>query len=175
MSDGRSWELKRVRTMANAISYSRIVLSAVLLFLPTFSPAFYLFYILTGLTDMLDGAVARNTGTVSKFGAVLDTVADFVFVLICLFKFLPIISIPFFVYVWIAVIALIRFINIVSGYILQKKFVTVHSFMNKITGAVLFIFPLTISIIDLKYSVIIVCIIATFSAIQEGHFIRTGR
>ena len=59
-------------------------------------------------------------------------------------------------------------------YIMQKKFVAVHTFMNKFTGAILFILPLTFPVIPLKYSGVAVCAIATFAAIQEGHFIRTG-
>ena len=160
--------------MANAISYSRIVSSIVLLFVPTFSPTFYLLYIFGGFTDILDGAIARKTYTASEFGAKLDTAADFVFVIICLIKFIPFIEIPAWLYVWIAIIALIKLLNIVSGYIMQKKFVAVHSIMNKTVGVVLFILPLTFSVIPLKYSGVAVCTIATFAAIQEGHFIRTG-
>ena len=160
--------------MANAISAGRIILSIVLLFVPTRSPAFYVFYILAGLTDMIDGAVARKTYTASEFGAKLDTAADIVFVIICLIKFVPCIIIPAWLYVWIAIIALIKLLNIVSGFIKQKKFVAVHSIMNKIVGVVLFILPLTFSVLPLKYSGAAVCAIATFAAIQEGHLIRTG-
>ena len=161
--------------MANTISYIRIILSATLLFSPVFSPAFYLLYTLSGFSDMIDGIVARKTNTVSSFGEKLDTAADFIFVAICLIKFIPAIQIPLWLYVWIAIIVLIKLINIVSGYIMQNKLVTVHSFMNKFTGVVLFVLPLTFWIIDLKYSGIAVCTIATFAALQEGHFIRSGR
>ena len=161
--------------MANTISYIRIILSATLLFFPVFSPAFYLLYTLSGFSDMIDGIVARKTNTVSSFGEKLDTAADFIFVAICLIKFIPAIQIPLWLYVWIAIIVLIKLINIVSGYIIQNKLATVHSFMNKFTGVVLFVLPLTFWIIDLKYSGIAVCTIATFAAVQEGHFIRMGR
>ena len=62
--------------MANLITGSRIVLSVALLF----CPVFFVLYIVAGITDMIDGAVARRTGTVSAFGARLDTVADIVLV-----------------------------------------------------------------------------------------------
>ncbi len=157
--------------MANTISYIRIILSAALLFFPVFSPAFYVIYISGGLTDILDGIVARKTNTVSSFGEKLDTTADFVFVTVCLIKFIPAVQIPVWLYVWIAIIALIKLISIVSGYIMHNKLVTVHSFMNKFTGVFLFILPLTFWIIDLKYSGIAACAIATFAALQEGHII----
>ena len=161
--------------MANTITFFRIAASIVLLFCPVFSPAFYVFYIAAGLSDMLDGFVARKTDTVSKLGARLDTMADFVFVVVCLIKLLPILSIPAWLYIWIGIIALIKVVNIVSGFAVQKRFVAVHSAMNKATGALLFLLPLTISTVPVKTSVIVVCAAATFAAIQEGYCIRTGR
>lgn len=56
-----------------------------------------------------------------------------------------------------------------------NKFPAVHSVMNKATGALLFLMPLTIPTVGLKYSAVVVCAAATFAAIQEGHFIRTER
>lgn len=161
--------------MANTITFFRIAASIVLLFCPVFSPAFYVFYIAAGLSDMLDGFVARKTNTASRFGARLDTMADFVFVVVCLIKLLPVLHIPAWLYAWIGIIALIKVVNIVSGFAVQKRFVAVHSAMNKATGALLFLLPLTISTVPVKTSVIVVCAAATFAAIQEGYCIRTGR
>ena len=161
--------------MANIITIVRILCSIAILFCNVFSSAFYSLYITAGLTDMIDGWVARKTNTVSEFGAKLDTMADIVFVIVCLFRLLPVMDIPVWLYVWVGVIALIKVINIVSGFVVQKQFVAVHSVMNKVTGALLFLLPLTLSFIDLKYSATVVCIVATFAAIQEGHFVRTKR
>ena len=161
--------------MANIITGSRILTSIALLFFPTFSPAFYALYLAGGITDMIDGTVARKTGNVSEFGAKLDSIADIVFAVACLIKLLPVIIIPKWLYIWIGIIALIRIINIVSGFIMQKQFVMLHTIMNKITGLMLFILPLTVPFIKIKYTAVPVCTVATFAAIQEGHFIRTGR
>ena len=161
--------------MANTITFFRIVVSIVLLFSPAFSPAFYALYIAAGLSDMLDGYVARKTDTVSKFGARLDTIADFVLVVVCLIKLLPVLRVSTWLYAWIGIIVLIKVVNIISGFAVQKRFVAVHSIMNKATGALLFLLPLMIPAVPLKYSAIVVCVVATFAAIQEGHFIRTGR
>ena len=161
--------------MANTITLFRIAVSIVLLFCPVFSSAFYTLYIAAGLSDMLDGFAARQTDTVSKLGARLDMIADLVFVVVCLIKLLPVLRIPAWLYAWIGIIALIKVVNIVSGFAVQKKLVAVHSVINKATGALLFLMPLTIPAVPLKYSAIVVCAAATFAAIQEGHFIRTGR
>ena len=103
--------------MANTISLFRIAAGIVLLFCPVFSPAFYVFYIAAGLSDMLDGFVARKTDTVSKLGARLDTMADFVLVVVCLIKLLPVLRIPAWLYAWIGIIALIKNVNIISGFV----------------------------------------------------------
>ena len=58
--------------MANIITFLRIILSVALLFCPVFSPVFLVLYIVTGVSDMIDGLVARKTGTVSEFGSRLD-------------------------------------------------------------------------------------------------------
>ena len=85
---------------------------------------------------------------------------------------LPVLSIPAWLYGWIGIIALIKTVNFVSGFAVQKKFVAVHSVMNKATGALLFLLPLTIPAVPLKYSAVIVCAAATFAAIQEGCFTK---
>ena len=161
--------------MANIITGVRILCAAALLFCRPFSPAFHALYVAAGLSDMIDGAVARKTNTAGEFGAGFDTAADFLLVLICLIKLIPVLDLPVWLTIWIAVIALIKFINIGSGYVMRKRCVSVHSLMNRITGIVLFALPLILPVIDLRYSGLVACIVATFAAIQEGHFIRTGR
>ena len=45
----------------------------------------------------------------------------------------------------------------------------------KITGLLMFLLPLTMAVVELRYSALVVCVAATFAAIQEGHIIRTGK
>ena len=110
-----------MKSIANIITGSRIVFSIAILFTQPFSPMFYVLYGAAGLTDMIDGTVARQTNTVSAFGAKFDTIADFVFVAVCLIKLLPVFTIPVWLWIWIAVIALLKVINIISSYVKQKK------------------------------------------------------
>ena len=160
--------------MANIITGIRIVLRVALLLCPALSPRFYALYIAAGFSDMIDGAVARKTGTVSEFGSRLDTFADIVFVAVCLIKVLPVLDVPVWLYIWIAIIAFIKVASIAVGFIRQREFISVHSMLNKMAGGLLFVFPLTLSFINLNYDGTIVCAVATFAAIQEGHLIRTG-
>jgi len=62
--------------MANKITGFRVLISFALLFCPVFSPVFYVFYLIAGLSDMIDGTIARRTNTVSEFGARFDTAFD---------------------------------------------------------------------------------------------------
>ena len=165
----------RLCNIANIITGVRIVCSIALLFCPVFSPGFYILYIIAGVSDMIDGTVARKTGTESAFGSKLDTAADFMLVVVCLIKLIPAIRVPIWLIIWIIVIAVIRAVNLISGYVMQKEIVVLHTVMNKATGVLLFVLPLTVSFIDLKYSGAFVSALATFAAIQEGHSIRTRR
>ena len=51
----------------------------------------------------------------------------------------------------------------------------VHSVINKVTGGLLFLFPLTLAWIDLKFSAAVVCAVATIAAVDEGYLIQSGR
>ena len=143
--------------MANIITGFRIAASLALLFCPVCSLPFLALYLMAGISDMVDGVVARRTNTASEFGARLDTAADFVFVVVCLIRLLPVIDIPTWLYVWIGVIALIKSINVVSGVVMRKRFVTVHTAMNRATGALLFVLPLTVPLVELRVTALFVC------------------
>ena len=159
--------------IANIVTGFRIFGSILLLFFPAFSTEFYITYLLCGFSDMIDGTIARKTNSTSKFGSQLDTIADFVFVVVTLFKLLPVIYIPGWLWIWGGVIAVIKISNIIWGYVSKKQFISLHTMMNKVTGLLLFLLPLTVSFAELKYIAIAVCSIATLSAIQEGVYVIT--
>ena len=153
--------------IANIITECRILFSLLLLFFPTASARFYIFYLFCGLTDMIDGTIARKMGSVSELGSRLDTVADFVFLAIAFFKFLPILSLPMWLWMWILTIAVIKAITIVWKLVIERKLIAFHSVLNKITGACLFVLPLSLGAVDIKYSGSFVCSIAMIAALQE--------
>lgn len=162
-----------MRYLANILTAGRVVLSLGLLCFSPFTAPFLTLYVLCGLTDMLDGTVARRTGTVSRFGAGLDSAADLIFVLICLIRLLPVIALPLWLWGWIALIAVVRLVNLISGYVRCGKLVMLHTPANKITGFLLFLLPLCIGAVDIRLAAVPVCAAATFAAVQEGHLIRT--
>ena len=163
------------KQIANIITSSRILGSICLLLCPVFSFDFYMMYLFCGITDMVDGTIARKTQSVSERGARLDTFADVVFAAACLVKILPRIQLPAWLWIWVVVIAIIKIGNVVWGLIRNKKLVSIHTILNKVTGFLLFLFPLTLSFIEPMYSSVIVCSLATVSAINEVYYTRMGR
>ena len=120
---------------------------------------------------MIDGAIARKTGAVSKFGAKLDTASDFVFMFVCVVKILPLIHLPLWLWAWIIIVALVKIFNIVLVFIRKKRLISIHSTLNKITGFALFILPLSLTFVETTYSVVTVCVLATIAVMQEVYFI----
>ena len=135
------------KQIANIITFCRILGSIGLLFCPVFSACFYGLYIFCGLTDMVDGTIARKTGAVSEFGSSLDTVADLLFV----------------------IVSFVKLVNLVRGFTQTKQIPALHTIANKATGLCLFLLPLTMSFVDLRYTAPVVCVLATIAAIQEGY------
>ena len=161
--------------IANIITGSRIIFCLPLLFIPLSSAWFYVFYLFCGLTDMIDGTIARKTETDSEFGARLDTVADFVFMFVCSIKILPLMHISAWLWVWIVIVALIKIFNIALVFIHTKKLISIHSMLNKTTGFALFLLPLSLTFVEITYSIAAICVLATIAAIQEVYFIAKGQ
>lgn len=161
--------------IANIITGSRIIFSLPLLFIPLSSAWFYILYLFCGFTDMIDGAIARKTCAVSEFGAKLDTTADFVFMLVCCVKILPLMHISVWLWVWIILIALTKIFNITFAFIRKKKLISNHSVLNKITGFALFLLPPTLTFFEITYSASTICALATVAVIEEIYLIAKGQ
>ena len=153
--------------IANIVTSIRILGSACMLCSSVFSPMFYSTYLLCGFTDMIDGTIARKTNSVTSFGSHLDTAADMIFLTAASIKILPVIYIPKRLWFSILIIFIIKITAVILRYIFSQQLMIKHTFMNKLTGFLLFLLPLSLPFIEIKYSAGIVCIIAFFSAIQE--------
>lgn len=166
---------RSVKSAANHITLSRIFFAAILFFLSVLTFPFHIIYVLAGVTDIADGLIARRTGSVSEFGAKLDSIADIIFVAVCLVKILPVVELKAWLWIWIFIIVAIRVSNIVAGYVAQKKVVLLHTTANKITGFLLFLLPLVIGFVDVNLIAIPIFAVATVAAVQEGYYIRSGQ
>ena len=157
----------------NIISALRILGAILLLLFYPASVAFWVIYGLCGISDMLDGYLARKLHAESKTGAVLDSVADICFVACCAIRLIPVVHIPTWLWIWAGVIVAIKIVNQISALNVYKRFCFPHTKANKLTGLLLFLSVPTVfwSIIPSAF----VAGAATFAAVQEGHFIRTRK
>lgn len=156
--------------MSNIASYFsifRIIFSPLMLLVNPFSIEFIIIYLICGISDILDGYIARKTSTISKLGDNLDSIGDFIMILIVLFILLKSIGIPRFIVIWTIIIGIIKIISVIVVFKKYKTFEMLHTYMNKITGFLLFIFPITLTFISSDISMIIICLIASLAAIEE--------
>lgn len=163
-----------MKNLPNAITILRFFGAICLLFFGIKSNAFWVIYFVCGLSDMLDGYLARKLRCESKTGAILDSLADLDFVACCCYKLIPVLAFPKWLWIWGGVIVAIKIINQISALAMYKKCVFPHTIANKVTGVLLFVgVPLTL-FLESIVPMIVVAAVATFAAVQEGHFIRTG-
>ena len=152
---------------------SRIVLCLPLLMVDTMTVPFWVLYLIAGLTDMLDGFLARQWGVESRFGARLDSLADFVFVLVVGYKLFPWLKLPTALWMMIGLIALVKVINAISSFVVKHRIAFLHTKANKLTGFLLFVGVMAIGqpyFVPVAWAM---ACIALFAAIQEGHYIRS--
>ena len=161
-----------MKHIPNILSASRIALCLPLLLVGAMTLPFWVLYLIAGLTDILDGFLARRWGVESNFGARLDSLADFVFVLAAGYKLFPWLKRPVALWMMIGLIALVKASNAFSVYLVKQRIEFLHTKANKLTGLLLFIGLMAIGqsyFIPVAWGV---ACIALFAAIQEGHLIR---
>ena len=162
-----------MKHIPNIITAFRFLGATSLLFCNPAGVAFWVIYGLCGITDMLDGYLARKLNAESNTGAMLDSVADICFVACCAIRLIPVVQIPTWLWIWAASIVTVKLINQVSALIVYRHLIFPHTMANKLTGLLLFLTVPTVfwSIVP----VAIVAGVATFASVQEGHFIKTRK
>ncbi|ETT57735.1 hypothetical protein C173_31716 [Paenibacillus sp. FSL R7-277] len=156
-----------MKLVPNCITLSRIGLALLLLYLAPLGTGFTLVYLLCGITDMLDGPIARMTGTVSSFGAKLDSVADMTLAGTALYTLYPFLGLTLGLILWIALIAVIRGASILTALRKFSTYGSIHTYGNKLAGLLLFLTPLLLPYVNQAIWTIVVCLVATLSAIEE--------
>ena len=162
-----------MKRIPNLLSASRIALCLPLLLVDAMTMPFWTLYVTASLTDMLDGFLARRWGVESKFGARLDSLADFVFVLVVGYKLFSWLKLPTALWMMIGLIALVKVINAISSFVVKHQIEFLHTKANKLTGFLLFVGVMTIGqpyFVPVAWAM---ACIALFAAIQEGHLIRS--
>jgi CDP-diacylglycerol--glycerol-3-phosphate 3-phosphatidyltransferase len=145
----------------------RIVCSVFIVLTKPFTLLFGILYVVCGISDILDGFVARSMKQESEFGAKLDSIADIIFLSSMIITLIPIIKIPSYVWICVAVVSFIRILSYLIGLKKFCTFTSLHTYANKLTGLLLFITPVFYVIFDFKITAIILSISAILSSLEE--------
>lgn len=157
-----------MKNLPNLISVLRIVCSFGLLLAGRKSGAFPILYLFCGISDVVDGFLARKLHAQSHTGALLDSIGDFVFFGVVVLLFWPMFRAEPFLLIWIIVIILIRLISLLVGFCRYHALAFLHTYGNKITGAALFLLPLlSFFTQQIRGWGILVCVLASLSAVEE--------
>lgn len=147
----------------------RIVGAAALFFTEPFSVAFFAVYSFCGISDVVDGWIARSTNTISELGSKLDSAADLLFYASMLIKLLPSLIewLPSIIWYFVAGEVVLRIVSYSFVAIKHRKFSSMHTYANKITGFLMFCVPYFVSLFDPVIYCSIVCAASAISSIEE--------
>lgn len=158
-----------MKHLADIITCVRIAAAVMMIFFEPLSAAFFALYCVGGISDMIDGTVARKCGSSGAFGAKLDSVADLLFFLSAFYKLIPTLFGLFNSYVlWaVCVVAAIKIMSFIVSFVRFRKPLFLHTILNKITGFAVFILPFFYKAGCFIVLIYIVCVIAFLAAAEE--------
>lgn len=163
--------------MVDTVTSMRMIATFFLLFIPLKSIWFLVIYSFAGLTDALDGWLARKTGRASEFGARLDSISDLLFYGVLLARLFPVLYqvLPGEIWYGVLGIVLVRLLAYVTAAVKFHCFASLHTWMNKLTGVAVFLLPYVLFCsLSVGYC-FAVCILAFAASVEELaiHLFRT--
>lgn len=131
-------------------------------------PAFYAVYAAYGLSDMLDGFLARRLGVASRLGSILDSAADLLFLCVSALKIVPQYRFPFWVWVAVCGILFVRLCTLFIAFAKSRRLtLPLHTNANRLTGLLLYLFAPILNSCMGSCLLIVLCCVAAFAAVQE--------
>lgn len=133
--------MRIMKHVPNALSVTRIILALSLLIIPALTPLFLIIYTIAGITDMIDGPIARKFNVTSSLGANLDGTADYTFVAVGIVRIVPELLrngglSPVLVAIIVIMLVIMKGAGMAVGYIRYKQLMMMHTYGAK-TGAML--------------------------------------
>ncbi len=161
--------MDKIKSIPNFITALRIVGTVCLFFIEPFTLTFFIVYTLAGITDVLDGLVARLTKSSTEFGAKLDSASDLIFYAVMVLKIFPMLlkKVPGILWVVVGVIVAIRLASYVTAVIKYRCFASLHTYLNKLTGFAVFCTPYFYLTPYMTVFCIVLCVIAFISSVEE--------
>lgn len=161
---------KEILNVANIVTSFRLIGAIIIIFLEPLTMGFFIVYTICGITDGIDGTIARKCGTDGSFGAKLDSAADLVFYAVMIIKMFPYLLqvLPLWVWGLMIITVIMRIVMYLRGAFKEKEFIARHTYMNKIVGALVFLVPY-VMLLDCKKWVFPGTVIMAFiAAVDEG-------
>ena len=144
-----------MKRLPNLLTLLRMLGAAALIGLDAKRPAFWIIYALCGLSDMLDGHLARRLHAESALGGRL----------VCAVRLLPLCAFPRWLWVWIGGIALVRLVGLA-----RARAAVRHTRLNRLCGLIIWLsMPLIVRSVR---SAIPACLLASAAAVQDVRFMR---
>lgn len=161
--------MKSFKYLPNFITSLRIIGTACLLFIDPLTTLFYAVYTLSGVSDVLDGFLARKLKVTSELGSKLDSIADLLLYAVMLIKIFPVLLKKLPVKIWIAVgaVLVLRLSSYLVAAVKYHRFASLHTYFNKLTGFSVFLVPYTVELPVFVPFCVVVCVIAGIAALYE--------
>lgn len=158
---------KIIKYVPNALSLSRVIAASFLFtFNDFYDTTFLVIYIFCALTDFFDGKIARKFHCESKLGAALDSIGDGM-------TYLPLLKIvvvqklvPGWIVAWLMVDLAFAFVAAFIALFRFKKFFIPHTYIGKLLGAVIFVFPLMVQFVAPLTWLVVISVNATVNVLE---------
>ncbi len=160
---------KDIMNPANCITSVRIIGTVVMIFTAPLSLLFFIVYSVCGLSDLLDGWVARKTNSITEFGAKLDSVADLFFYIVMILKILNVLwkIVPLWFWYVLGGVVILRVVSYTTAALKYRRFASLHTKMNKVTGLLVFATPYFLALPFAAEYCCFVVLFGTASSLEE--------
>ncbi|MDD6245401.1 MAG: CDP-alcohol phosphatidyltransferase family protein [Firmicutes bacterium] len=161
--------MKKKSIIPNMLSILRMLGTLALVFVQPVTLPFFVIYTLCGVSDVLDGWIARATDSTSELGSRLDSAADLMFYVVMMLRILPelVKRLPQDIWYWVGGILLLRAGLYLTVALRFHRFSAVHTYLNKLTGVSVFLIPYFLNAAALLPVCFAACTIATVAAAEE--------
>jgi len=164
-----------MKYVPNMLSIFRLIMLIPLVLLEPLTLPFMVIYILAGLSDMIDGPIARRFNVASQFGAALDGGADLLFLFTVLFRVGPLIEFSSWLWIWIGIAIASKLLASVIGYIRHKEIIFFHTYLGKFFMFNLFLFPVYFVFFSTDAVLIVLLILVTLVIIEDIYINSTSK
>ncbi|MBQ9354606.1 MAG: CDP-alcohol phosphatidyltransferase family protein [Clostridia bacterium] len=159
------------KNIANFVTSIRLLGAIAIIFLKPLELSFFIVYSFCGLSDSVDGFIARKLKITSEFGAKLDSVADLTFYSVMMIKLMPKLFEQLWGFNWafVIIILIVRISAYAVSAVRFHRFSSLHTILNKMTSIGVFAVPYLILLPTTAFNIygLCVCIIAFCGSLQE--------